>query len=119
MTRAIEEAWAALEETSVYHPPSRPPPANPYAETLRYLAPAVPVFFGERCCHPAHQPCPPTSQHAATEAYDALERTLDGHPSGVRAAPTRGAGPLQAPDARAAGGGSAMGVGGSVLGGEL
>lgn len=83
MTR-YSEAFKALEETQVRLPPSYPPPADERAETHRYL-PAVPEFFGQRCCHPANAQLPHTSQHAATLAYEALERTLDiGPPSGVR-----------------------------------
>lgn len=86
---ALIEAWKIADETSVYVPPSYPPPADERAETHRYL-PAVPEFFGTRCCHPANTQLPPTAQHAATLAYEALERTLDLRPqSGVRAAAPR------------------------------
>jgi hypothetical protein len=116
MTR-YSEAWKALEDTAVYVPPSYPPPADPRAETHRYLEPCVPVFFGQRCAHPATLPCPATSQHAATVAYEALERTIDvGPASGVRtAAPNASSARRPTPDARAAGGGRALSVGGSVL----
>lgn len=88
--KLLSEAFRACDETLVATPKSYPPPADERAETFRYL-PKVPEFFGQRCCHPANQPLPADSQHMATEAFHALERTLVERPaSGVRATPSVG-----------------------------
>lgn len=97
MTGILSEAFRAADETIVAVPKSYPPPADPRAETHRYL-PAVPEFFGQRCVHPATLPLPATSQHAATLAYEALERTLDlGPQSGVRTTAPSAGGAAPAP----------------------
>lgn len=85
-----DEAFKALDETEVFVPPSVPPPASDTADTHPYLAPCVPTFFQQRCCHPAGLPLPLTSQHAATVEFERLDRTLDIGPpsSGVRATPS-------------------------------
>ena len=91
--RALNEAWRQLDETVVHEPPALPPPADERAPTQRYL-PAVPEFFGQRCCHPATQPCPVTSQHGSTLAYESLEHTLD---LGPKSAPETTSGVVRKP----------------------